>query len=114
MKHQLLRNLTEYRNWAWSFRDEENENIDQALGLCPVYSCYDSIEDENGNWVDIDEDGNVIPEDTAETVALDDWVYGLEFPVVAIYWFQQDDWRGCNHEICACDFVSINEFSEVK
>jgi hypothetical protein len=78
-----------------------------------VYDCYDSIEDENGNWVDIDEDGNVIPEDTAETIKLDDWVYGLEFPVVTIYWFEQDDWRGCSHEICACDFVSINEFKEV-
>lgn len=115
MDKQLLRNLTEYREWAWKIHeDKDKEHIDEALGLCPIYDCFDSILNENGEWIDVDEDGNVIPEDTAETVKLEDWVYGLEFPVIAVYWFQKDDWRGCSHEIAALDFVSLNEFSLVE
>lgn len=107
MDKQLLHNLTEYREWAWKLHEEKDkEHIDEALGLQLIYECWDYNEEGES----IDEDGNVIPEDTAETVKLNDWVYGLEFPVIAVHWFENDDWRGCSHEICALEFVSLNEF----
>jgi hypothetical protein len=114
-KKTLLQNLTEYRTWAWGIaKIREGDHIDNTLGLLPVYECYDSIQNEDGEWVDIDEEGNVIPEDTAETVKLEDWVYGLEFPVIAVHCFDEEWDRLGDIEFCFCEFVSKNEFEVQK
>lgn len=122
-KKTLLQNLTEYRTWAWDIaKSREQDHVDKTLGLLPVYECYDYLKDEfgeivtdeDGNAIDIDEDGNIIPPNTAETVKLEDWVYGLEFPVIAVHCFDEDWDRLGDIEFCFCEFVSKNEFEVQK
>ena len=118
MDKQLLHNQTEYREWAWGVYQKTltdpfygtSYHVADAVGLKPITECWDSILNDNGEYVDVDEEGNVIPEDTAETVALQDWAQEMSFPAIAFYWFQKDDFRGCPDEICVCEFVSLNEF----
>jgi len=125
MEKKLLRNETEYREWAWSiyshWKNHKNEgfassahHIAHVLGLCPVYECWDSIQNENGEWVDVDENGNVIPEDTAETVALAEWMSDVEYPTISVYQFENYRDRLGQFEGYICDFVSLNEFNQVK
>ena len=122
MKHQLLRNLTEYRNWAWyvyqywynhknTFYASSALEVGRVIGLNPIFECWDSIKNENGEWIDVDEDGNVIPEDTVETVALQDWMSDIEFPAVVVYALEKDRDRLGEFGNFLCDFVSLNEFS---
>ena len=125
MEKKLLRNETEYREWAWSiyshllnhinqFYASSADDVAHVLGLCPVYECWDSIQNENGEWVDVDEDGNVIPEDTAETVALAEWMSDVEYPAIAVYQFEKNyDSLGV-FEGYICDFVSLNEFNTME
>lgn len=117
MNHKLLLNITEYRNWAWNYYVENwnhNLHVARVLGLNPVFECWDSVPDENGELVDIDEDGNVIPEDTAEIVSLQEWMSEVQFPVVAVYWFEKVYTRNVrgDDETYICDFVSLGEFSQ--
>lgn len=117
MKHKLLQNITDYRNWAWNYYVENwnhNLKVAQVLGLNPVFECWDSVPNENGELVDIDEDGNVIPEDTSETVALEEWISEVQFPAVAVYWFESGYSRNVRgkDEVYICDFVPLSEFSQ--
>lgn len=125
MEKKLLRNETEYREWAWSIYSHWKNHINEfyassahhvahVLGLCPVYECWDSIQNENGEWVDVDEDGNVIPEDTAEIVALADWIDDVDFPTIAVYQLGKDSDRLGVFEGYICDFVSLNEFNTME
>jgi hypothetical protein len=125
MEKKLLRNETEYREWAWSiyshwknhkmdFYGSSAHHIAHVLGLCPVYECWDSIQNENGEWVDVDEDGNVIPEDTAEIVALAEWMSDVEYPTIAVYHLEKDSDRLGVFEGYICDFVSLNEFNTME
>lgn len=122
MKHQLLRNLTEYRNWAWyvyqywynhknTFYASSALEVGRVIGLNPIFECWNSIQNENGEWIDVDEDGNVIPEDTAETVALQEWMNDIEFPAVIVYSLDKGCDRLGEFGNFLCDFVSLNEFS---
>ena len=122
MAHKLLQTETEYRNWAWGIYqhwlnhkngDFVSSSLDVAreLGLSPVFECWDTIRDENGELVDVDENGNVIPDDTAETVALQDWMSEVSFPAVAVYQFEKFRDRLGLFEGYFCDFVSLNEFT---
>jgi hypothetical protein len=117
MKHKFLHNITEYRNWAWNYYQQNwnhNNNVAEVLGMSPIFECWDSILNENGEWIDIDEDGNVIPEDSAETIALQEWMSEVDFPVVAVYHFEKvynRNVRG-DDETYICDFVSLSEFSQ--
>jgi hypothetical protein len=117
MAHKLLQDITEYRNWAWNYYEQnwkDNLHVAEELGMSLVYECWDSVLNENGELVDIDEDGNVIPEDTAETFALQEWMSEVKFPAVAIYFFQKEYHRNVrgDDEIYICDFVSLSEFSQ--
>lgn len=125
MEKKLLRNETEYREWAWRIYSRWKNHINQfyassahhvahVLGLCPAYECWDSIQNENGEWVDVDEDGNVIPEDTAEIVALADWMGDVDFPTIAVYQLEKDSDRLGVFEGYICDFVSMNEFNTME
>lgn len=117
MDKKLINNLTEYREWAWkTYQEWElNEYIEKAFGLVPQHECWDCVYDENGEWLhDVDEDGNIIPEDTAETIQLEDWVDEVEFPAVFVYTFEQTWDRIGDQEIYILDYVSLNEFSGVS
>lgn len=113
MDKKLINNITEYREWALETYDEweQNEYIGKAFGLCPQYECWDSIYDEDGEWLhDVDEDGNIIPEDTSQTVQLEDWVSEVEFPAIFVYTFEKGWDRVGDYETYVMDWVSLSEF----
>lgn len=115
MDKKLINNITEYREWAWKTYHEwdQNDQIERAFGICPLHECWDSVYDENGEWLhDIDEDGNIIPEDTAQTVQLEDWVSEVEFPAIFVYTFEKTWDRIGDQEIYILDYVSLSEFGE--
>lgn len=89
-------------------------DVAKAIGLNPVTECWDSIQNENGEWVDVDEDGNVIPEDTAENIPLQEWMNDVEFPAVVVYELERDFDRLGEVTTLLCDFVSLSEFSPSK
>ncbi len=58
----LIKNVDAYRKWAFALVEEHSDpHVDRALGLRPVRECWDTI-----NGVDVDEEGNPIPDDNAE------------------------------------------------
>jgi hypothetical protein len=117
MDKKLINNLSEYREWAWqTYQDwEQNENIEKAFGLIPQHECWDSVYDENGEWLhDVDEYGNIIPEDTAQTVQLDDWVNEVKFPAIFVHTFEQGWDRIGDYEYYVMDYVSLSEFGVNK
>ena len=114
MNKKLIQNIDEYRQWAWDLYDklDQNYNAECAMGLVPIHDCWDSIENEDGTFTDIDEDGSPIPEDTAETVELEDWVNEIEFPCVVLYTFEKT-WVGIDMmDVYLLEYVSLSEFSE--
>lgn len=106
MKKKLLKNISEYRKWAWKISEQSEGKADESLGLLISYDCWDY----NDNNEPIDEQGNVIPDETAETVKLEEWVEKLKFPVVAVYWIEKEFDRVGNVTIIAVDFVSQSDF----
>lgn len=115
MDKKLINNITEYREWAWeTYQDSgEDEYIEQAFGLIPICECWDAVFDENGEWLyDVDVDGNRIPEDTAQTVELDEWVTEIEFPAIFVYTFEKTWDRIGDQKIYILDYVSLSEFDK--
>jgi hypothetical protein len=113
MNKKLIRNLAEYRKWAWEVSDGcLNGDIAECLGLIPVNEyCATSIKDD-GIVIILDENGNVIPEDTEETIKLDETISKLIFPVIVIYYFSETKTHWAGWRPCQCVFVSLIEFSE--
>jgi hypothetical protein len=113
MDKKLVQNIDEYRQWAWELytNSGEQDTIERALGLEPIHDCWDSIENEDGSFTDINEDGSVIPKDTAETVKLNDWVDEIKFPCVFVYAFEKSWDRLSDYEISILDYVSIEDFT---
>lgn len=108
MDKKLIKNLAEYRAWAFEMHEKhETHHVDQALGLNIDYDCWD-YNDKNEP---IDEQGNVIPDVTAETVKLEKWVEELVFPVVVVYWIEKDHDRHGDVQIIALETVSLSEFN---
>ena len=110
MTKKLIRNLADYRQWAWQIVNEFDGKsaVEQAVGMKLIHDCYDY----NDKDEPIDENNNVIPDDTAETAQLYDWVNELVFPVVAVYWIEREFDRVGDVFIVAAEFVSLSEFSE--
>ena len=114
MDKKLIQNINEYRQWAWKLYTDSNEQetIECALGLNPIHDCWESVLDNDGQWLhDIYEDGNIIPPDTTETVALEDWVNKIKFPCVFVYAFEKGWDRLGDYEISILDYVSIDDFT---
>ena len=107
MTKKLLKNIQEYRQWAYDISTlHEHYKVDDALGLDINYDCWDT----NDNGENINEDGSVIPKLTPENMQLENWINELVFPVVAVYWIEKFDDRLGGVNITAVEFVSINEF----
>lgn len=111
MDKELIRSIDEYREWAWGIFEKNKtsryiQSIENQLGLEIQHECYDT----NENGEDLDEDGNVIPEDTVSTVNLVEWVIDLKFPVIAVSWIESCLDRYGDATIVAIDFVSRDEF----
>lgn len=110
MTKKFIKNLSDYRQWAWQIVNEFDgkSHVETAVGMNLIHDCYD-YNDKNEP---IDEQGNVIPADTAETAQLDEWVNELKFPIVAVYWIEREFDRVGDVFIVAAEFVSLSEFSE--
>ena len=107
MTKKLLKNIQEYRQWAFNISIlHEHYEVDDALGLDINYDCWDT----NDNGENINEDGSVIPKLTPENMQLENWINELVFPVVAVYWIEKFDDRLGGVNITAVEFVSIDEF----
>ena len=107
MTKKLLKNIQEYRQWAYDISIlHEHYKVDDALGLNINYDCWDT----NDNGEDINEDGSVIPKLTPENMKLENWINDLIFPVIAVYWIEESDDRLGGRIAIAVDFVSIDEF----
>lgn len=111
MNKTLIKNIQEYRQWAWNIleKHKNRQTVEEALGLVIDHDCWD-YNDKNEP---IDEQGNVIPEDTVDTVKLEDWVNTLDFPLIAVHTFEKDWDRTGSFEIVMLEFVSLSEFTEV-
>ena len=108
MTRQFLRNIEEYRKWAYDISIlHEHYKVDDALGLKISYDCWDT----NDNGEDINEDGSVIPELTPENMELEDWVNELSFPAFAVYWIEDMDDRMGHAMVIAVDFVCLKDFN---
>ena len=107
---KLIKSISEYRQWAWDTwgKNESNQRVAQNLGLIPIYDCWDT----NENGEDINEDGSIIPKDTAENVKVDEWVNKLSFPLIVIYWIEKDWDRSGDIQIISINFVELREFNE--
>lgn len=113
----LLRNLDEYRQWSFKiynkYKGSYSEVLIETLGINPPLECWDSICDKNGNWLhDINEDGSIIPETTAENLKLSDWLLATEFPIVVVHCFDEvPDRFGHKDHFFLCTLISIFDFS---
>ena len=107
MTKKLLKNIQEYRQWAYDISTlHEHYKVDDALGLDINYDCWDT----NDNGENINEDGSVIPKLTPENMQLENWINELVFPVIVVYWIEKFDDRLGGLNITAVEFVSIDEF----
>jgi hypothetical protein len=107
MTKKLLKNIQEYRQWAYDISIlHEHYKVDDALGVDISYDCWDT----NDNGENINEDGSVIPKTTPENMKLENWINDLIFPVVAVYWIEQADDRFGGVNIAIVEYVSIGEF----
>jgi len=68
----------------------------------PATECYDT--DENGN--DLDEYGNIIPEESRETLMIDKRK-GITFPMVFVGWFDSGFSRAGEESVMFSDFVNL-------
>ena len=111
MNKTLIKNIQEYRRWAWNVLEEQGDSqtAEEALGLIIGHDCWD-YNDKNEP---IDEQGNVIPEDTVDTVKLENWVNTLDFPLIAVHFFEKGSDRAGGYEIVMLEFVALSEFAEV-
>jgi hypothetical protein len=72
-------------------------------------SCYDT--DEDGN--DIDEDGNIIPPLSRETIKIaEDWKEEMTFPLYFVGWIDSSWDRFGDVCISLSEFVSLKEFEK--
>ena len=71
--------------------------------------CYDS--DENGN--DLDEEGNIIPPISRETIKIaDDWKEKVIFPLIFVGYIHSGFDRFGKSAVAMSDFVSLKDFEE--
>lgn len=110
MNKKLIKNIDEYRKWSFETSTQAldyQSHVDRALGLEIDYECWD-YNDKNEP---IDEEGNVIPDTTAENMKLADWVTELTFPVVVVHCFEKDWDRTGDLTIVLAEFVELKDFN---
>jgi len=82
--------------------------VEDAFGVKIQHDCWDT--DENGN--DIDEDGNILPDDSSspDKLVFEDWVNDLIYPLVVVSWIEAVYDRVGKSTICAVEFVEMEDF----
>lgn len=107
MNKKLLKSEKEYREWAFSILSErQTSHISNAIGARIEDDCW-GFNDKNQP---IDEDGNVIPDETPESLELADWVKEINYPIVMIHCFEKSWDRIGDLEICFAEYVSLADF----
>lgn len=99
MNKTQINTLEEYINNV--FPKCTDERMDELYGLKIIRECYDTILIED-KWYDVDEDRNIIPESTSETVEIETWVQDLKFPIILLEWVTD--------EVVCIDMVSLSDF----
>lgn len=105
MRKTLIKSEKEYREFAFPICQQYNGIVQDYFGLVLTWECYDT--DSNGN--DLDEDGNIIPDDTPDTVEVKGWVKELRYPLYVLDWIEIDSFGS---GVIAVEFVSIHDFPQ--
>jgi len=111
MKKTLVKSEKEYREYVFKTLEEravKEDVLENTFGVIKEHSCWDY--DENGN--EIDEDGNIIPDDfsSPELLVFEDWVKQMSFPLIIISWIETSFDRHGDVAICVAGFVELKEF----
>jgi len=89
--------------------DGINESyLEEAFGVIRQHDCYDT--DENGK--DIDENGNVYPDDfsSPDKLVFEDWVNELTFPLILVYWIESSFDRIGDCSVCSVEFIEEKDW----
>lgn len=95
----------EYRKFAFPICEEYDGKLDDLFGLKLIRECWDT--DEHGD--SLDELGNIIPDDTAENVEVEQWIKDLKYPIIISYWIESGFDRN-NYFIGVLSIVSKYDF----
>lgn len=107
MNKTLIKSEQAYRKFAFKILDTNNaSHVQEALGVQLDTDCYDY----NENDEPIDENGNVIPDETPDSLVLSDEIKNLNYPVIAVHCFDKDFDRLGDVEYCLLEFVSLKDF----
>jgi hypothetical protein len=104
----------EYADALFEIRDSIHgfspDQLAEFFLLEPIeMNCYDY--DEDGN--DIDEDGNIIPPLSRETIKIaEDWKEEMTFPLYFVGWIDSGFDRLGSVRMSFSDFVSLKEFEK--
>jgi hypothetical protein len=104
---EYAKELFEIRN---SIQEFPTEQLAEFFLLEPIdMNCYDY--DESGN--EIDEDGNIIPPLSRETIKIsEDWKESMIFPLYFVGWIDSSFDRFGDVRMAYSDFVSLKEFEK--
>lgn len=107
MNKTLIKSEQQYRKFAFKIlENNDGSHVQEALGVELDTDCYDY----NEKGEPIDEKGNVIPDETPDSLILSDEIKNLEYPVIAIHSFGKDFDRLGDVEYCLLEFVSLKDF----
>jgi hypothetical protein len=112
MQKTLITNESEYRQFVFQILEDniigDEGALEDIFGVIKIHECWDT--DENGN--EIDEDGNILPDDSSspEKLVFQDWVKNISFPFVIVSWIDVDYGRGKKNSILAVEFVELKDF----
>ena len=109
MTKTLIKNEKAYRKFAFKILQKyEGSHIEEALGVHLNQDCWDY----NDKDEPIDENGNVIPDETPETLELTDEIKNFKYPVLVLSVFDKDWDRGGDFEVCLVEFVFLSDFGK--
>ncbi len=107
MNKTLIKSEKEYRKFAFDIlKNSDSHHVQEALGVRLDTNCYDY----NKNGEPIDEKENVIPDETPDSLFLEDEIKSLEYPIIAVHSFSKDWDRFGGFEVCILEFVEMKDF----
>lgn len=107
MNKTLIKSEKEYRKFAFDILEKSNaSHIQEALGVVLDTDCWDYNEKDEP----IDENGNVIPDETPDSLILSEEIKSLNYPIIVVHCFEKEWDRTGDLEICVAEFVSLSDF----
>lgn len=105
MKKIQINSEQEYRQFAFPLCKKYDGKLDSLFGLNLIRECWDT--DNDGN--NLDEQGNIIPDDSPENVKVQQWVKDLKYPIIVCYWIESGFDR-TSYFISSVNIVSKYDF----